>query len=263
MNSPNQDKPESNSTYDPNVAVEFFERFGKLESVKAGKKLFEQGQKANFLSFLQTEKTYLLVEGKVAIQTAAGNAVDIELGEIFGEFTPYKTSNATAVANSACKVLTLSEKQLLAGLEKKPEFLFMLMDVLIKNLHKVGNEGKKEDTKLSASMLDELKAKLGDSALTVVPEKRVLFQKGASALLMYVILDGQMIIGVDNKVVGRSGPGDIVGEIALVTPQHSRTASVVTETRCSLLAINRPTLLELIQSMPAFGMALLRVVSSR
>lgn len=267
MNSSNQDKSEDNTTYDPNAALEFFKLFGKLESAKAEKKLFVQGQKASFLSFLQTDKMYLLVDGNVTIQTASGNIIPIESGEIFGEFTPYTTNNATATANTSCNLLSLSEKQLMDGLKKKPTFLFMLIDVLIKYLQKAGTEpllteNNKHDSALSTNMLNELKQKLGDDALMVVPEKRIVFHEGAVALLMYVILEGYMAIIVDNKVVGRSGPGDIVGEIALVAQQHARTASVVTETRCLLLAINRQTLLELIQTLPAFGISILRVLAT-
>ncbi len=272
MNSSNQGQSEYNTTYDPNAAFEFFKLFGKLESAKEGKKIFVQGQKASFFSFLQTDKMYLLVDGNVTIQTTSGNVINIESGEIFGEFTPYTTNNTTATANTSCNLLSLSEKQLMDGLKKTPTFLFMLIDVLIKYLQKAGTETKdsplltekssKHHSALNTDMLNELKQKLGDDALMVVPEKRIVFHEGAAALLMYVILEGYMAIIVDNKVVGRSGPGDIVGEIALVAQQHARTASVVTETRCLLLAINRQTLLELIQTLPAFGITLLRVLAT-
>jgi len=268
----NQEKSEYNTTYDPDAALEFFKLVGKLESVKEGEKFFVQGQ-AGFLSFLQTDKMYLLVDGSVAIQTDSGDIINIESGEIFGEFTPYTRNNATATANISCKLLSLSENQLVASLKKKPEFLFMLMDVLVKYSQKTGIEKKgsslatkhrnaKKDAVLSAKMLNDLRSTLGGSALTVVPENRVIFQKGAAASLMYVVLDGSMTISVGDNIVGRSGVGDIVGEIALVA-QHSRTASVVAETRCSLLAINRQTLLELAHTLPAFGISLLRVLISR
>lgn len=273
MNSSNQNKSGCNITYDPNAALEFFKLFGQLESAKAGEKFFVQGQKAGFLSFLHTDKMYLLVEGNVTIQTASGNIINIESGEVFGKFTPYTTNNATATANAPCKLISLNEKQFIAGLKKKPAFLFMLMDVLIKYLQKAGIETKdtplqaehknsKSGGVLSTEMLNELKQKLGDTALMTIPEKRIVFHEGASALLMYVILEGYMTIVVDNKVVGRSGPGDIVGEIGLVAQRHARTANVITETRCLLLAIERHKLLELIQTFPGFGISLLQVLAS-
>ncbi len=274
MNSSNQDISGCNTTYDPNAALEFFELFGNRETAKEGEKLFEQGHKAGLLSFLQSNKMYLLVDGKVTIQPVSGHAINIEPGEIFGEFTPYSTHNTTAIAALSCKLISLSEKQLLIGFKKKQGFLFMLMDVLVKHLQKIDTETKdsllptenkiaKKDILLNSKMLNELKKILGETAHTVVPEKRVLFQKGAAASVMYVILEGYMTISIGDKVVGRSGPGDIVGEIALIAPQHSRTANVVAETRCALLAISRQTLLELTQKLPSFGISLLRVLISR
>lgn len=269
MNPSNQGKSD-NTTYDANTALEFFKRSGKTVSVKQGEKIFAYGDKGGFFSFLQTDKTYLLVEGSITIQTASGQVINLEQGNIFGEYTPYACSNATATADTACKLLALSEKQLLASLKKQPDFLFMLVDVLFKYLQKpdtnaqdasllVESERLKHNGVIDSDMIEQLKKKLGDDARMIVPEKRVVFREGGSALLMYVILEGTMVIVIDNKVVGRSGPGDVVGQIALVAPGHSRIASVVAETRCLLLAMNRQTLLELIQALPDFGITLLKV----
>ena len=272
MNSSNQDKVECHITYDPNVALEFFKLFGNVESAKAGETFFVSGQKLGFFSFLQTDKTYLLLDGTVTVQTASGNLINLESGQVFGEFTPYTASNATASASTPCKLVVLNEKQFITSLKKQPTFLFMLMDVLIRTLPKIGtatqdtpapdNKGSKNSGALSTEMLNTLKQKLGENALMTVPEKRVVFHEGGAALLMYVILEGQMEITINNEVVGHSGVGDIVGEIALVARRHARTASVITETRCVLLAIDRQTLPELIQSLPTFGISLLRVLDA-
>jgi CRP-like cAMP-binding protein len=276
MNTSNQDKTDHSTTYDPNVALEFFKLVGKLESVKEGNKFFVQG-KTGLLPFLQTNKIYLLMEGSVAVHTANGSVLNMESGEIFGEYTPYSLFNASATASTPCELFSIDEKQFLIGLKKKPEFLFMLMDLLVKYLQKVGIE---EDSKvkyslspledknakkgiiLSSKMLNDLKQILGDEALTVVPESRVIFQQGAIASLMYVIVEGSALIIVGNQVVNRNSVGDMIGEIGLVS-HHARSASVVAETRCSLLAINRQSLTGLLEVLPAFGLSLLRVLTAR
>ena len=270
MNSSKQNKSANDTVYDVNVELESFKLFGKTESVKQGEKLFVQGQKAGFFSFLQNDKTYLLLEGSVTIEMASGQIVNIEQGEVLGEYTPYATSNATATANTACKLLSLNEKQLLATLKKRPEFLCMLVDVLFKYLQKpdtqtqdalllVESERLKHNGVIDSDMIEQLKKKLGDDALMVVPEKRVVFREGGGALLMYLILEGNMVIVIDNKIVGRSSSGDVVGQIALIAPGYARIASVVAETRCSLLAMDRQTLFKLIQTLPDFGITLLKV----
>jgi CRP/FNR family transcriptional regulator, cyclic AMP receptor protein len=273
MNSPNQDKTGYSTIYDPNAALKFFKLFGKFELAKQGKKLFVQGQQKGIFSFFQADKMYLLVEGNVVIQTACGDISDLEPGNIFGELTHYTRHNATAIAKIPCKLFSLTEKQLMAGLKKKPEFLFMLMDVLVNYFQNISPKTKdtslptdkppKKHDVLNAKMLNELKQRLGNEALTIIPEKKTVFQQGASALVMYVILEGYMTISVDDKIVARSGPGDIVGEIALVAKRHLRTANVIAETRCSLLAISRQEILMLTQALPAFGIAILRALLSR
>ena len=256
----------SNITVSINV-IEFFKAFGSSQSLKQGKKCFELGKKSGMLSFLQTDRTYLILQGEITVQTASGQQIVLDQGDLFGEFTPYTINNASATANSDCKLLSLTEKQLLSGLKKTPELLFKYLqnsntpsqDVKLLLEH----ESIKCDGVLDHDTLNELKNKLGEDAFMVVPEKRVVFREGGAALLMYVILDGTMVIFGDGKVVARSAKGNIVGEIALVAPSYSRMASVVAETRCTVLAMNRQTLLDIIHVMPVFGLTVLRIAVSR
>ena len=259
----------SNITVYVNI-IEFFKMFGSSESLKQGKKCFELGKKSGMFSFLQSDRTYLIIQGEITVQMASGQQVILDQGDLFGEFTPYTINNASATANADCQLLSLSEKQLLSGLKKTPEFLFFLVDILFKYLQNpnthtqdaqllLDSENIKYDDVLDNNTLNELKERLDEDAFMVVPEKRVVFREGGAALLMYVILDGAMVIFGDGKIVARSTRGNIVGEIALVAPSYSRIASVVAETRCTVLAMNRQTLLDIIKIMPAFGLSLLRV----
>lgn len=269
MNASIQDKPEYSTSYDSSVALNFFKLFGKTESAKEREIIFVQGKKKGFLS-LQTNKIFFLVDGKVSILKSSGNQIYLLPGEIFGEFTPYTSSDNTAAVEESCKLITLTEKQLLSGLKKMPEFVFMLMDFLVRNLRNADTQETKSsqlpiinsDSVLSSKMLKALRQKLGESALTLVPEQRIIFREGASATLMYVIIDGYLITKIGDTIVRQSGPGGIIGEIALVD-QKPRTASVVAETQCVLLAINRKTLVYLIQTLPEFGISLLRVLALR
>ena len=258
-------------SYDAHAALEFFKFFGKLESANEGETFFEIGQKASFFSF-QSNKMYLLLNGRVTIQTAYQNLDDIIPGQIFGEFTPISSINTIAMAKEPCKFISLNESQLLKGLQKKPEFTLMLMGLFIRSLRRdtpaqtattaQTSNSSANSSVLTPKMLHELVKKLGTSAVMEVPPQRVLFKEGGTAMLMYVILEGYIITTVGGKQVGRSGAGAVIGEIALVD-QKPRTASVTAETHCSLLSLNRQKLLELIETLPAFGIALVRVLSSR
>jgi CRP-like cAMP-binding protein len=273
MQPSNQNNAEPSTSYDCDTALEFFKLFGTFESARRGEIIFTQGQKSNrFL--LQQDKIYLLVRGKVMIDVASENVASVNPGEIFGELTPLILSvrSATAIADVPCKLMTLSERQLIAGLKKKPEFALMLMGVLVGYLRKsvTGAKGRsfseskniKKKQAFNAKTLRELMQKLGDESVITMPKQRIIFQEGGTGVLMYVILDGYVTASIGDRVVERSGPGDVIGEIALID-QKRRVAKVVAETNCSLLAFNRQVFLDLVKTHPVFSMSLLRVLASR
>jgi CRP-like cAMP-binding protein len=275
MPAQNQNNSEQKIDYNPNAALEFFKLFGSSETVNAGEIIFAPSQKS-FFSFLKSERMYLLIEGSVEIKSVDGKVEVIKRGRLFGEYTPIASCSFTATATTACKLMVVNEKQFQTGLKIHPDFALMLMGLFASSLRKLTsvetkkdaetsepkNPQHKSDTVLSSKILKELVQKLGDDAIKPVLPQHVIFKEGGSAMLMYVILKGTVSARVDNKIVNTSGPGDVIGEIALVD-QKPRTATVIAETHSSLLGINRQTFLELIQSMPDFGIALLKVLASR
>ncbi len=274
MESSTETKPEDSTLYDPNAALEFFKLYGKSESAKQDEIIFSQGQKAKrFL--LQHDKLYLLVKGKVNIQIGGEIVASVRPGEIFGELTPLILSarSATAIADGPCRLMSLSDKQLILGLKKQPEFALMLMNLLVRYLRKAVTETKSFSTfsesknSIKNAVFDvktrrSLIQKLGDQAIVNVPKQRVIFQEGGSGMLMYVVLEGYVTSSIADRVVERSGPGSVIGEVALID-QKKRVAKVVAETNCSLLAFNRQIFLDLVKSQPSFGISLLRALASR
>lgn len=274
MESSSQTKSDVSSLYDPNATLAFFKQFGKSESFKQGEVIFLQGQKANrFL--LQHDKLYLLVKGKVDIQIGGVTIAGVKPGDIFGELTPLILSvrTATAIAEGPCRLMSLSDKQLIAGLKKQPEFALMLMIVLVRYLRKSISESisfvalaETKNTKQTAvfdtKTLRQLVKKLGDNSISNLPKQSIIFKEGASGMLMYVILEGSVVASIGNTVVERSGAGSVIGEIALID-QKRRVARVVAETSCSLLALNRQVFLEMVRTEPSFSISLLRSLASR
>src|SRR3954463_4442256 len=121
--------------YNPAIARDFFATAGKEEQVAAGTKLFTENEKASRI-LLKRDKMYLLLEGQVGL-TAKGKPVgSVKVGEIFGEMAAISESprSATAVAHTDCRVLSVDDKQLNAGLQSKPEFALMLMSLMINRL---------------------------------------------------------------------------------------------------------------------------------
>lgn len=78
----------------------------------------------------------------------------------------------------------------------------------------------------------------------------------------YIILDGTVSVRRDGQEIAQLGPGDIVGEAAIVG--HTlRTASVVALTPLQCIHFTDTDINELLQEMPSFRDKLVAVVESR
>jgi CRP-like cAMP-binding protein len=89
-----------------------------------------------------------------------------------------------------------------------------------------------------------------------------IIDAGAPADAMYVIIDGTVDIRIGNTSIDVVGPGDIVGELALVDPT-THGASVITLTPARLARIDRRRFLYLIQNTPTFALDVMTVMAAR
>lgn len=256
--------------YVPAIARSFFESAGKEETVAAGTVFFAENEKASRI-LLKRDKMYLLLEGEVAL-TAKGRPLGgVKVGHIFGEMAAISDSprSATAVARSACRVISLDDRQFGAALQKKPEFALMMLGVLIQRLRGmlaklsgVPSAVTKESRVFDKKLLASLQAGLGDQAIVRYDRGKVIMVAGQTGALMYVVVEGRVSISIRGAVVELIGPGGVFGEMALVD-QSPRSANAVAETDCRLLAINRAVFLSLVKSDPTFGIALLGSMAER
>ena len=101
----------------------------------------------------------------------------------------------------------------------------------------------------------------------VCAEGEVVFKEGDVGDGMYLIQTGQVEIsscaGESRRhVFSRFGPGEIIGEMAVVE-DRPRSATVVATRETELLFFPRAELLAAIERSPGLSMALLREISSR
>lgn len=78
----------------------------------------------------------------------------------------------------------------------------------------------------------------------------------------YIILDGTVSIRSDGQEIAELGPGDIVGEAAILN-RSLRTASIVATTPLELIHFTAEALRRLDVEMPAFHQALEKVTAAR
>lgn len=83
----------------------------------------------------------------------------------------------------------------------------------------------------------------------VVPAGRTVAREGALGHEFVVLAEGVADVESDGAIVGTLGPGDYLGEIALVTGGR-RTATVTTRTPARLLVFSAPAFRALLARAP-------------
>jgi CRP-like cAMP-binding protein len=107
-------------------------------------------------------------------------------------------------------------------------------------------------------------ARLAESMTRVeLPAGHVLIEARMPGAGLYVIEEGAVTV---QPLVGDTrelGPGEIVGEIALLTPDGTRTARVQASTPLRCLALDRASFQRALEEEPALTVALLQIVAER
>ena len=78
----------------------------------------------------------------------------------------------------------------------------------------------------------------------------------------YLIVDGEVSVRKGGDEVARLGPGDVIGEMAIVG-HKLRSASVVSLTPLEVIHFTKESLQELIDEVPAFAEAIKDTASDR
>lgn len=92
------------------------------------------------------------------------------------------------------------------------------------------------------------------------PADEVLFRKGEPGSEMYLIVEGWVELAEIGK---RLGPGQVLGELAMVVPSHKRTLTARTVTPVTLARMTKRDMELTALQNPAFGFEMLRLVSRR
>jgi CRP-like cAMP-binding protein len=261
--------------YTPAVALEFFQAAGKPEDVARGTVIFAENERARPYLFMR-DKMYLLLDGEVDLVARKKVIGTVAKGGIFGEMASitHAPRTASAVAKTACRVITLDDKQFHDGLRKKPEFALMLMSMMIGRLRETiaklaeqttlrGDAAMKESVVFDPKRLAELVEGLSSDEPVYFDRGKSIVQEGQMGLRMYVVIEGRVAVSIlGGGVIERLGPGGAFGELALIE-QSPRLASVVADTDCQLLPINRTAFLMLVKTSPEFAASLLGPLAER
>ncbi|HEY5868553.1 MAG TPA: cyclic nucleotide-binding domain-containing protein [Candidatus Tectomicrobia bacterium] len=89
-----------------------------------------------------------------------------------------------------------------------------------------------------------------------------IFVEGAPGDVMYVVLEGEVELLVHSQVLEVAGPGDLVGEMALIDAKP-RSATARAKSDCRLAPVDERRFLFLVHEHPFFALHVMRVLTDR
>lgn len=90
----------------------------------------------------------------------------------------------------------------------------------------------------------------------------IIFHEGEPGDYMYVVLEGEVDIVHNEKVINRVGPGEILGEMALID-NSPRSATARVSLPSILVLVNRFDFTFYVQHSPFFALDILEIMANR
>lgn len=89
-----------------------------------------------------------------------------------------------------------------------------------------------------------------------------IFHQGKEGETMYVILEGEVDILLNDVVVASFGSGKIFGEMALID-DRVRSASAFAKTDCRVVPVDKESFLYLVKQHPHFALHVMKVLTNK
>ncbi len=95
-----------------------------------------------------------------------------------------------------------------------------------------------------------------------VDDGTVIFDEETPGEVMYVILHGEVDIFANGVLVETLGPGDLLGEMALIDSKP-RSASALTRSDCRIAPVSEERFLQMVKETPHFSLHVMRILAER
>ena len=95
-----------------------------------------------------------------------------------------------------------------------------------------------------------------------VPPGEVLFREGEAGEVMIAIADGTVELSHGGAVLEKLGPGNIIGEMALID-SRPRSATATTATEARIVRVDKDHFTYLVQEHPTFALQVMAVMAER
>jgi CRP-like cAMP-binding protein len=116
-----------------NTVLKYFGKNTKTQSVKAGKPIFQVGDKG--------EVMYILVEGQADVIVYDKVVESSGPGSIFGEMAIVdpEPRSASVIAKTDCRLIPVTQKAFLGLIKKKPNFAIDVIGMITKRLRRMND----------------------------------------------------------------------------------------------------------------------------
>lgn len=91
----------------------------------------------------------------------------------------------------------------------------------------------------------------------------VIFEDGKLGDVMYGVIEGEVELFINGKVVETIKKGDVFGEGALVHREHTRASTAIAKVDCKLAYLDEERFLFVVQETPMFALDVIRSYSDR
>jgi len=92
---------------------------------------------------------------------------------------------------------------------------------------------------------------------------QIIFEVGQPGAVMYGVIEGEVSLVVNNKVVETIKTGDVFGEGALVRQAGTRASTAIAQTDCKLASLDEKRFLFALENTPMFAVEVVRSFSDR
>lgn len=96
-----------------------------------------------------------------------------------------------------------------------------------------------------------------------IPAGEIIFAEGEIAKVMYGLVEGEVEVIVNDKVIEVIQPGDVFGVGSIVRTNHKRESTTRAKTDCKIFTLDKNTFLFLVQETPIFAIEIIRSYSDR
>ncbi len=111
--------------------------------------------------------------------------------------------------------------------------------------------------------IETIKILLNSSHIQSFPAGEIIFQQGTEGKVMYGIIEGEVEMLVNDKIVETIQQGDVFGQGALLHSDHLRTSTARAKADCKIAVLDQEHFLFAVQETPLFALEVMRSYSDR